>query len=208
MEIPQAAIDLILESEGVDQPWKWPEGSSGITLGFGCDIGADPPSLEFWRGILSDDEITLLSQAKGKTGENAHRLEDRFRSIHITRVDALKVFMDFSLPREIQTTLKAFPGIEFMPAPVQGAIVSLVYNRGTDTTDAPSSTRRREMRIIHEILVEFQTFTPEQRAACQAEYIIKIALQIRKMKRLWAGTGQRGLLVRRDAEADLCLSAK
>ena len=39
------------------------------------------------------------------------------------------------------------------------------------------------------------------------EYIRKIALQFRKMKRLWVGQGLDGLLTRRDAEADLVLSA-
>lgn len=205
--IPQRAIDLILESEGIDQPWRWPGGGSGITLGYGCDIGADPASLDFWQPYLTEPQIALLAQAKGRTGRAAAVIQTRFRSIKVTREQSLAVFKEESLPREIALTLKAFPGIEFMPGEVLGALVSVVYNRGTDITDDPGSTRRREMRIIHEILADFQTMTAEGRAACVDEYARKIALQIRKMKRLWVNQGLDGLLVRRDAEADLILSA-
>ncbi len=90
-----------------------------------------------------------------------------------------------------------------MPAAVLGAMVSLVYNRGTSITGA----RRHEMKIIHEILAEFQTFDAAQRAACQNEYVRKIAVAIRRMKRLWEDGSQNGLLIRRDAEADLVMSA-
>lgn len=203
MTIPQKAIDLILESEGIDQPYKWPGGGSGITLGYGCDIGADPKSLDFWIGILTNDQIKLLSQAKGLTGRAAAQIQTRFIAIKVTKEQSLNVFTKTSLPREINLTLKTFPGIEVMPDVVLGALVSLVYNRGTDVT----GDRRHEMKIIQEILGEFQTFTPEQRSSVKDEYIRKIALQFRKMKRLWFGQGLDGLLRRRDAEADLCLSA-
>src|SRR5687768_10466086 len=59
--IPQEAIDLILKAEGVDQPYKWPGGMSGITLGYGVDIGADPDSLDYWRDELHAREIEHLS---------------------------------------------------------------------------------------------------------------------------------------------------
>ncbi len=201
--IPQSAIDLILESEGIDQPYRWPGGGSGITLGYGVDIGADPDGLEHWRGVLADTEIKTLSQAKGITGRAAQNIQSRFVGIKISRAQALKVFSELTLPTEIEKTLKAFPGVEFMPPEVLGAMVSLVYNRGTSIV----GERRREMRIIHEILEEFQTFTPEQRDAVRVEYITKIAGQFRRMKRLWIGQGLYGLLVRRDKEADLILSA-
>lgn len=203
MTIPQKAIDLILASEGIDQPWKWPGGGSGITLGYGCDIGADPDSLEFWQGILDPKAICTLRQAVGITGRAAKEIETRFRGINVTRSQAMQVFMERNLPTEINRTLKAFPGIEFMPGEVVGSMVSLVFNRGTSLV----GDRRHEMKIISEILAEFQTLTQEARGRVMAEYIRKIAVQIRKMKRLWEGMGLDGLLVRRDAEADLCLSA-
>lgn len=201
--IPQKAIDLILESEGIDQPWRWPGGGSGITLGYGCDIGADPTSLHYWTGILTSDELATLAQAQGITGRRAQEIQSRFRGINVTRAGALKMFMERNLPVEIARTLKAFPGLEFMPDVVIGAMVSLVFNRGT----ALDGNRRHEMLIISQILAEFRTFAPEQQNQVKAEYIRKIAVQFRKMKRLWQGQGLDGLLVRRDAEADLVLSA-
>ena len=203
MTLTPAALDLILSAEGIDQPWEWPGGGSGITLGYGCDIGADPASLAYWEPHLSKPAIELLAQAKGKTGRAAAQIATRFRAIQIHRQAARAVFFQSTLPREIALTLAAFPGIEHMPAPVQGALVSLVYNRGTDL----KGPRRHEMRIIHEILADFQTLAAPQRAQVQDEYIRKIALQIRKMKRLWLHQGIDGLLLRRDAEADLALSA-
>lgn len=203
MDIPQSAIDLILESEGIDQPYKWPGGGSGITLGYGVDIGADPDGLEHWRGVLADTEIQTLKQAVGVTGRAAKQLETRFVGIKVSRSQAAYVFAAITLPTEIRKTLKAFPGVEFMPPEVLGAMVSLVYNRGT----AIEGERRREMRIIHEILEEFGTFDQAQRDACRVEYMTKIAGQFRRMKRLWIGQGLDGLLARRDKEADLILSA-
>lgn len=203
MTIPQSAIDLILESEGIDQPYRWPGGGSGITLGYGVDIGADPDGLEHWRGVLADTEIQTLRQALGVTGRAAKQLETRFVGIKVSRSQAMKVFLELTLPTEIAKTLRAFPGVEAMPPEVIGAMVSLVYNRGT----AIEGERRCEMRIIHEILEEFQTFDQAQRDACRAEYMTKIAGQFRRMKRLWIGQGLDGLLTRRDAEADLILSA-
>lgn len=200
--IPQSAIDLILESEGIDQPYRWPGGGSGITLGYGVDIGADPCSLGHWRGVLSDAEIQTLKQAVGVTGRAAKQIMTRFVGIKITKAQAMRVFSEFTLPIEIAKTLRAFPGVEAMPPEVLGAMVSLVYNRGA-STDGP---RRYEMKIIGEILAEFQTFDVDQRAACLAEYVAKIAAQFRRMKRLWIGQGLPGLLIRRDAEADLVLS--
>lgn len=208
--IPQSAIDLILESEGNDQPWRHPGGGSGITLGYGCDIGADPASLEYWRGILADTDVATLMQAKGITGIRAKRIETRFRGINVSRIQALQVFATFTLPHEIGITLKGFPGLEFMPPGVIGAMVSLVYNRGTDIAadpNDPDHARRKEMRVIHEILAEFHTFAPDQRAACMKGYATKMAIQFRKMKRLWIGHGLDGLLTRRDAEADMVVAA-
>ena len=80
---------MILEAEGIDQPAKFPGGESGITLGYGCDIGADPKSLEYWRGILTDDQINRLAAAKGKTGGAAAAIARQFSDINVSKADAL-----------------------------------------------------------------------------------------------------------------------
>lgn len=191
---PAEAIALILDSEGLDQPSKWPGGGSGITLGFGCDIGADPQSLEFWRGILTDDQIDHLAQAKGLTGRAAAQIATRFTGITVSRADAMKVFLKTSLPREIAITRKAYPGIDTLPPQVLGAMTSIVYNRGPDF----SGDRRREMQAISGIIAG----DGDQNAKLRG-----IASQIVSMKRLWEGQGLDGLLRRRDAEAALVRSA-
>jgi len=199
---PAEALHLILDAEGVDQPSKWPGGNSGITLGYGCDIGADPASLEFWRGILPDDQIATLAQAKGKTGLDAKQIATRFVGIKVTQEQALEVFIKKSLPVEIAKTKQTYPGIDIFPKSVLGAMTSITYNRGTDLDwNERDGNRREELRAIYGI-IKREAETPEVErdipAACQ-----RIAAQIRNMKRLWVGKGLDGLLARRDAEAAL-----
>jgi len=198
MNFPQQAVDLILAAEGIDQPGKWPGGGSGITLGYGCDIGADPASLEFWRGILSNEQMDLLATAKGITGRAAAQIQTRFAGIRIGKEAAMKVFMCTSLPREITLTTQAYPGIEKPPPEVLGAVTSIVYNRGT----AMSGERRREMAAIRDTIASFAAGKIKQNVA-----LGEIAKQIRSMKRLWVGQGLDGLLKRREAEAKMVESA-
>jgi GH24 family phage-related lysozyme (muramidase) len=193
---PQEAVSMILEAEGIDQPAKWPGGESGISLGYGCDIGADPQSLEYWRGILTDEQINRLAAAKGKTGGAAANIASRFSDIKVSKADALAVFMKFTLPREIALTRKTYPGIDLLPRTVLGAMTSIVYNRGPDL----SGDRRSEMREIKDVITQFANTPPERRDVKAT--LAKIADRIQSMKRLW-GNQQRGLLIRRDAEAKL-----
>jgi GH24 family phage-related lysozyme (muramidase) len=193
---PQAAVSMILEAEGIDQPAKWPGGESGISLGYGCDIGADPKSLEYWRGILSDDQINRLAVAKGKTGNAAAAIARQFSDMKISKDDALRVFMNHTLPIEIALTRKTYPDIDLLPATVLGAMTSIVYNRGPGL----DGDRRSEMREIRDVITQFAN-TPSERRDVKGT-LNKIADLIERMKRLW-GNDQRGLLIRRDAEAKL-----
>lgn len=204
--IPQKAIDLILEEEGIDQPGRWPGGGSGITLGYGCDIGTDPASLDFWVGILDSDQIDRLRTAKGITGRSAAQIQTRFHDIKVTEAQARDVFMRQSLPREERLTTAAFPGSENLPGLVFGALVSLVYNRGTSLD--PRDDRRREMRAIHDAIVNSQQNAEGEDPQIRQNNLLRfIAGQLRFMKRIWVGQGLDGLLKRRDAEADLVASA-
>lgn len=193
---PQAAVSLILEAEGIDQPAKFPGGQSGISLGYGCDIGADPKSLEYWRGILSDDQINRLAIAKGKTGKAAAAIASQFSDIKVTEDNALRVFVEHTLPIEIALTRKTYPGIDLLPSTVLGAMTSIVYNRGPGL----DGDRRSEMREIKDVITQFAN-TPVDGRDVRAT-LNKIADLIQQMKRLW-GNDQRGLLIRRDAEAKL-----
>lgn len=201
--IPPAAIDLILEEEGIDQPSKWPGGESGISLGYGCDIGADPASLEFWRGVLTDDEVARLGHARGVTGSTAQAIAHKFADIHVTKEQALRVFMDHTLPTEIAKTAIAFPGSEYLPPAAFGALVSLVFNRGP----ALGGPRRTEMKAIHDAILNSKADpgeTETQRVNALLEFI---SAQFLEMRRLWAGQGLDGLVARRKHEALLIRSA-
>lgn len=198
--VPQKAIDLILEEEGVDQPGKWPGGGSGITLGYGCDIGADPASLDFWVGVLDSEQIDRLRTAKGITGRAAAQIQTRFHDISVTEAQARDVFLRQSLPREERQTAAGFPGSDSLPGLAFGALVSLVYNRGT----ALDGDRRREMRAIHDAIINYWKISEDEDQKVRQNNLLRfIAGEFRAMKRLWVGKGLDGLLRRRDAEADL-----
>ena len=55
--IPREAIEFIIDEEGMDQPWKFPGGDSGVTLGHGYDLGAGTDSkaemVNDWKQWLS-----------------------------------------------------------------------------------------------------------------------------------------------------------
>lgn len=191
LQITDKALALILEAEGLDQPGKWPGGGSGITLGIGYDLGFVTPEQfeEDWSPFLSSDEIERLKSAIGITGGSAQQRASQFKDITVTREQAEQVFKNRTLPLHSKRTEDAFPGVDKLPPNAQGALVSLVFNRGPSMT----GDRRKEMRAVRD-------------AVAQGD-LQEIANQIRAMKRIWAGQGLNGLLRRRDAEADLVESA-
>jgi hypothetical protein len=138
-----------------------------------------------------------LSSAIGVKGQAAAIMASRFKDIKIRRSDAETVFTGNTLPRFEDQTRDAFPGFDNLPLDAQGALVSLVYNRGTSMHDNSAEDRRREMREIKDIVLTWDGGSDGLRA---------IANQIRSMKRLWEGKNLGGLLRRRDAEADLIIS--
>ena len=191
--IPQKAIELILESEGVDQPNIWPGGASGITIGYGYDLGYEKDFARDWDGYLPSGHIERLKAALGKTGGTAKVLTNRFRGIVINSVAAKEVFLSKTLPKYEGQTRKAFPGVEKLPPLAFGALVSLVFNRGAGM-DGP---RRAEMRNIRGDIAGISRGLPLN------DGLKSIAHQFRLMKRLWVGKGLDGLLVRREREAKL-----
>jgi GH24 family phage-related lysozyme (muramidase) len=187
--IPQRAIDLILKSEGIDQPWKWPGGSSGITIGYGYDLGYETTFVRDWAGVITPAQIDALTGALARRGGAAAVIASHFRAITITKDQARQVFDGRTLPHYEAETNAAFPGFQLLPDLVRGALVSLVFNRGSGMV----GPRRAEMRAV--------------RDAVRRQDLDDIANQIRAMKHLWVGQDLDGLLVRRDAEAALVEAA-
>ena len=188
---------LILEYEGLDQPSEWPGESSGITIGRGYDLGYETDFATDWKPFLLPDEIARLQTAVGLSGAAAEAIAPQFKDIHITEQAADQVFYNKTVPIYIQMTEQAFPGVEALPPDAQGALISLVYNRGDSmgTQGQPSWDSRLEMRNI--------------RALVPKKDLQGIADQIRDMKRLWPD--DKGLQDRREAEAQLvesCIQKK
>jgi GH24 family phage-related lysozyme (muramidase) len=194
-DLSPAAIELIARFEGLNQPGKWPGGASGITIGIGYDLGyvtVDQFESD-WDEHLRTDHRDRLVDAVGIRGIRAKNRASTFSDIRIRRVDAEQVLEEKTIPLCQLRTAQAFPGLERLPLDAQGAIVSLVYNRGTSMVDDSPQDRRREMRAIRDAVAE--------------QDLHEIANQLRAMKRLWQGKGLDGLLQRREAEAVLVESA-
>ena len=192
--ITEAALKLILDSEGLDQPSKHPGGESGITIGIGDDLGYQ--TLERftrnWKGRLSESDFNRLKAAIGVKGTQAAKLAPSFKGITIKYADALEVFKGYDIPQYYKLTAQTFPGLEKLCDNARSVLVSLVFNRGASL----SGPRRKEMLKIKTLI---------QRAANPplAETYRAIAQQFREMKRLWVGKGLNGLLTRRENEARL-----
>jgi GH24 family phage-related lysozyme (muramidase) len=191
------AIKLILDYEGLNKPGSWPGGSSGITIGIGYDLGyvtVDQFESDWGEVLFAQNNVRLRS-AVGLRGIKAKNKAASFSDIKIKRADAEKVFLERTIPLTQFKTEQAFPGIDKLPLDAQGALVSLVYNRGTSMADDSPEDRRKEMRAIRDDVAR--------------QDMKDIAGQLRAMKRLWAGKNLDGLLKRRDAEAELvesCIS--
>jgi GH24 family phage-related lysozyme (muramidase) len=188
--IPRESLEFIIDEEGMDQPSKFPGGQSGVTIGHGYDLGAETAnelSTE-WANWLSEEQLARLKQAVGKSGPAAAAMCSRFRDINVSTEAADDVFYRYTVPKYYQQTLKTFPQMDAFPGVVQGALLSLVFNRGTSLEGG----RREEMRKIRDLLA---TGSPTK------QILEEVASQIRKMKAIWAGKGLNGLLIRREKEA-------
>jgi hypothetical protein len=169
----------------------WPGGASGVTIGVGYDLGYNT-SAQFttdWGTRLARPEFTRLAACLGKKGQPAKALIAGVHDIQVLWPAASAVFFALTVPRFYRQALGAFPGMDKLPADAQGALISLVFNRGGSL----KGKSRVEMKAIHDLVPRGD--------------LKGIAAQLRLMKRLWIGKGLDGLLKRRDEEAKLVESA-
>ncbi|MBW8360124.1 MAG: hypothetical protein K0M63_10045 [Weeksellaceae bacterium] len=202
MIISKNSLQLVLESEissksMYNSKYKfpiWPHGASGITIGIGYDMGYSTPAQfeKDWKALLGDSKFGKLKSAVGLQGERARAaLTSAVKSVEVPYDDALQVFYTTSVPVYARATAKSYPGVELLPPDAQGALLSLVYNRGA-SLEGP---RRKEMKNIA--------------GWVRTKNLAKIAGEIRAMKRLWEGDPKmKGLLSRRDKEAALVANAR
>jgi GH24 family phage-related lysozyme (muramidase) len=166
----------------------WPGGASGFTVGIGVDCGYySPTELEKLFSFLPKKQLEIIKGASGKTSQagKAYTQQHKNSSIVIPWDKALDIFNKLIWTKFSRLAERAFPGLDELCDDAYGAIVSLVFNRGSSLTGAS----RLEMRNIRDLVLK--------------KNYKGIAKEFRKMKRIWKGKGLDGLLARRDAEADL-----
>ncbi|QNA89142.1 hypothetical protein G4G28_12850 [Massilia sp. Dwa41.01b] len=191
------AIELIVSAEisnraryekSYRQP-TWPGGRSGVTIGFGYDLGFVKPKAfaDHWKDLLTPAQIADLSPVCRVQGAAAAPRVASVGHVHVEWDVAQQQFQRF-LPFVVAETEDAFPHCAELSDMSLGALVSLVYNRGSDTD--PDNPRRIHMH--------------QCRVAMQNREFDTIPRYLRDMKVIWANErNARGLLVRRELEAKL-----
>jgi GH24 family phage-related lysozyme (muramidase) len=194
--ISRKSIDLIIQHEiGGRAVYEkkynrpiWAGGESGITIGFGFDMGytTEKQFMLDWSGVINLNFVNALRATIGIKGPQAKAmLKGEVLNVRIPYNTAYEVFVKSSLPRYYAMTKKIYPNMDLLNEDTQGALVSVVFNRGNKL----EGDSRLEMRAIVD-LISKQDYEG-------------IAEQIEKSKRLWEGKGLDGLVTRRESEADL-----
>lgn len=194
--ISKKSIELIIQHEiggraVYDKKYNkpiWAGGESGVTIGFGFDMGytSDKQFMADWSGAINLNYINALRPTIGIKGIQAKAmLKGEILNVRIPYNTAYEVFVKSSLPRYYAMTKKIYPNMDLLNEDTQGALVSMVYNRGNKL----EGDSRTEMRAIVD-LIALQDYEG-------------IAEQIEKSKRLWEHKNLDGLVLRRESEADL-----
>jgi hypothetical protein len=182
----------------------WPKAASGVTIGFGYDLGY--VSLDEYRrdwakviATLTLEQRSAMESCIGFHGgkdspETMQRLVAEVKDIVFNWDEANLVFKAKTLPKFALLTEQSLPNCGILNGDCFGVLVSLTFNRGasystpqkvTDTKD-----RYREMRAI--------------KADMAARSFDDIPKQIKNMIRIWVGTAvEAGLRRRRLDEAEL-----
>ena len=194
--ISKRAIELIIQHEiggraVYDKRYNkvyWAGGESGATLGIGYDLGynTEKQFMADWSANLNLNFVNALRPLCGLKGEKVKAmLKGEVLNVRIPYNTAYEVFVKSSLPRYYAMTKKIYPNMDLLNEDTQGALVSMVYNRGNKL----EGDSRLEMRAIVDLIAK-QDYEG-------------IAEQIEKSKRLWENKGLDGLVLRRESEADL-----
>lgn len=166
---------------------EWPRGASGVTVGIGYDLGYNSRTniLSDFRN-LGNVSSRKLANASGITGLRARNYLPTVRDILVSWQIALGVFDEVDVARTFALCQRTFRSFDDLRPNAQASLVSLVFNRG----NGMSGPNRTEMRATRD-------------AAPKRDYD-EMALQLRKMKRVWVGTNiYNGMARRREAEARL-----
>jgi len=194
--ISKKAIDFIIQHEAGGKVYyekflqkpTWPGGQSGVTIGLGYDLGynTEKQFMADWSPVLNLNFVNALRSTLGIKGEKAKAmLKGEILNVRVPYIAAYEVFAKSSIPRFFALTKSIYPQLEELNEDTQGALVSLVFNRGSSL----NGDSRKEMKAIVDLVAKKDYHG--------------IAEEIEKSKRLWEGKGLDGLVIRREAEADL-----
>ena len=165
----------------------WPKGSSGVTIGFGYDLGyvSEAEFRKDWA-VLETPALdrfvhahVLGARGGRKSASEMRDLRAQVSDIAITWEIAETVFRTATLPKFALLTYRHLPNCDALNGDCFGALVSLTFNRGasyemTGASGPDGKDRYFEMRAI-------------KKAMASAEYA-KIPALIRTMIRVWIGT--------------------
>lgn len=168
--------------------FTWPGGASGPTIAIGVDCAYYSQSeLAEIFSFLSKEQLKQVQGSSGKTGANGKQYATVLRSLGVVVGwdKALEIFQKLTWPKFTSLAEKTFPGLFDLHPDAYGAIISLVFNRGTSL----KGDSRKEMVNIKNLILK-------------KDYK-KIAKEFRNMKRIWVGKHLDGLIERREAEAKL-----
>lgn len=188
--ISEESFKYILEAEGYGDCPYVPGGNSGVTIGYGYDLGQQSESQvrRDLKDIYSPQVLERLIGVVGKKGDDARDVVGSVSDIKISKDLALNLASNMKA-RYAQLMVDVYPSIVELHPHCQGAILSLVVNRGNSFT-RPDVLSRVEMKQIADDL--------------EASHPDKVPLRLRAMKRLWQGKASlRGLILRREEEAKL-----
>jgi len=194
--ISKRSIDFIIQQEiggrsyydKVLQRPTWPGGESGITIGIGYDLGYRNTQqfVKDWGLNLTIEQINILKPVVSLKGSKAKdKLKGDILNVKVPYNMAYDIFVKNDVPRYFNMAKKIYPLLDQLNEDTQGALVSMVFNRGTSLV----GDGRTEMRAIVDLVANKDYHG--------------IAEEIEKSKRLWEHKGLDGLVIRREAEADM-----
>ncbi|WGE88376.1 pesticin C-terminus-like muramidase [Actinobacillus equuli subsp. haemolyticus] len=160
------------------------DGKSGVTLGYGYDLGQQTKSTMYdeLSKFYTSTQLKRLEAALGVKGKAAYNLSSSLADITITKEEAKKLAV-IAKRRYAESVVSIYPEILNYHPHCQGVLLSLVYNRGT----LMKGDTRKEMKDIQQALKE--------------DNASKIPSLLRSMKRLWTTPNNRGVAIRRENEA-------
>lgn len=135
--------------------FTWPKGASGPTIAIGIDCAYYKPNeLAEMFSFLDEEQISLIQGASGKTGEKGKEYTKTLRQagIVIDWEKAEELFESYTWPKFTKLAEKAFPDLDKLHPDAYGAVVSIVFNRGTSM----KGDSRKEMRNIRALVPEKQ----------------------------------------------------